>query len=251
MSGENKELEEVKEELKKENVQEEQVKLENKVEKEDVVKGKEKSEKKVSKKKNSILKKILLNKTTVGILFVAIVVVAALIYIRFFAYKNEATLSNKMVLSTITKSSELTTAKLNYQGFAKYDDKGIPVLTKADFSMVYEATARIGIDLKQVKTRVVDPKKDKKGIVWVTLPKATVQEVKIKPDSIEYFNEKVALFNFDDKEDSDKAQSMAEQEAKKQAENMGILEYADMNARDLIKGILAEVVPDNYEIKFE
>ena len=135
MSGENKELEEVKEELKKENVQEEQVKLENKVEKEDVVKGKEKSEKKVSKKKNSILKKILLNKTTVGILFVAIVVVAALIYIRFFAYKNEATLSNKMVLSTITKSSELTTAKLNYQGFAKYDDKGIPVLTKADFSM--------------------------------------------------------------------------------------------------------------------
>ena len=61
----------------------------------------------------------------------------------------------------------------------------------------------------------------------------------------------MALFNFDDKEDSDKAQSMAEEEATKQAENMGILEYADMNARDLIKGILAEVVPDNYEIKFE
>ena len=182
---------------------------------------------------------------------IVIVVAAIAIYIRFFSYKDEATLTNKMVLSTITKSSELTTAKLNFQGFAKYDDKGIPVLTKADFSMIYEATARIGIDLKKVKARVVDPKKDKKGVVWITLPKAEVQEVKIKPDSIEYFNEKVAIFNFDDKEDSDNAQALAEKEARKQAENMGVIEYADMNAKELIKGILSEVVPDNYEINFE
>ena len=197
------------------------------------------------------MKKLLLNKTVIGILLIAVVAIAIVVYIRFFAYKDEATLTNRMVLSTITKSSELTTAKLNFQGFAKYDDKGIPVINKADFSMIYEATARIGIDLEKVKSRVIDPKKDKKGVVWITLPKAEVQEVKIKPDSIEYFNEKVALFNFDDKEDSDKAQTLAEEEARKQAENMGVLEYADMNAKELIIGILSEVVPENYEIKFE
>ena len=187
-----------------------------------------------------------MNKTVIGILLIAVVAIAIVVYIRFFAYKDEATLTNRMVLSTITKSSELTTAKLNFQGFAKYDDKGIPVINKADFSMIYEATARIGIDLEKVKSRVIDPKKDKKGVVWITLPKAEVQEVKIKPDSIEYFNEKVALFNFDDKEDSDKAQTLAEEEARKQAENMGVLEYADMNAKELIIGILSDVVPENY-----
>ena len=212
----------------------------------------EKLEKGVSdKKKKKLIRKLLLNKYVLGGALIGVAVLAVVIYLRVFAFKEEATLSNKMVLSTITKSSELTTAKLNFQGFAKYDDKGIPVLTKADFSMIYEATARIGIDLEKVKSRVIDPKKDKKGVVWITLPKAEVQEVKIKPDSIEYFNEKVAIFNFDDKEDSDKAQALAEKEAKKQAENMGVLEYADMNAKELIKGILSEVVPDNYEVKFE
>ena len=213
---------------------------------------KQKVEKGVNdKKKKSFLKKLLLNKYVISGALIIIAILAVVIYLKVFAAKDEATLTNKMILSTITKSSELTTAKLNFQGFAKYDDKGIPVLTKADFSMTYEATARIGVDLEKVKSRVVDPKKNKKGVVWITLPKAEVQEVKIKPDSIEYFNEKVAIFNFDDKEDSDKAQALAEKEAKKQAENMGVLEYADMNAEELIKGILSEVVPDNYEVKFE
>ena len=75
-------------------------------------------------------------------------------------------------------------------------------------------------------------------------------DVKVHPDTIRYFNESITLFNPNEKEDSDKAQALAEQDAQTHASEMGILELANQQAETLEKGILEGCVLD-YEIKFK
>lgn len=194
------------------------------------------------KSKLKILKKAKL--IMVGIVVLAIV--AVLIYIRFFMYNDTPTLSADYVTAKLTEASELTTAKLVYTGVADYSDDGIPVLTKADFTMVYEATVRAGIDVEKIQTEVDDENR----IVWLSVPSAEVLDVKVHSDTIRYFNESITLFNPNEKEDSDKAQALAEQDAQAHAGEMGILELANQQAETLVKGILEGCVLD-YEIKFK
>jgi hypothetical protein len=68
-------------------------------------------------------------------------------------------------------------------------------------------------------------------------------------NKIKYFDEKFSLFNVDAKEDANKANALAEEEAKKELAGMGILEMANEQAEALIKGLIQDVVPKNYEIK--
>ena len=57
------------------------------------------------------------------------------------------------------------------------------------------------------------------------------------------------LFNVNPKEDANMAQSKAEEEARKEASEMGILEMADKQSEALIKGLLENAVPDDYEFE--
>lgn len=111
--------------------------------------------------------------------------------------------------------------------------------------MIYEATARAGIDVKKIKIE-----QDKMGkTVWITIPKAEILDVKVNSNDITYYDEKFALYNFDSKEDSNKAIVKAEEDAKEKIGNMGILEMADTQAETLIKGLIQDSIPYNYEIK--
>ena len=89
---------------------------------------------------------------------------------------------------------------------SEYKDEGIMFINRSDFVMVYEATARVGIDVKKVKVDVNNLLKT----VTVTIPKAEVLDVKVDMDSIKYFDTKFALLNVDYKEDANKATSIAE-----------------------------------------
>lgn len=196
--------------------------------------------------KKSLIRKLFKHKKLVAFIAVALAAVTVLIYIRFFVYNDAPTLSADYVTAKLTEASELTTAKLVYTGIADYSDDGIPVLTKADFTMVYEATVRAGIDVTKIETKVDDEKR----IVWLSVPSAEILDVKVHPDTIRYFNESITLFNPNEKEDSDKAQALAEQDAQTHASEMGILELANQQAETLVKGILEGCVLD-YEIKFK
>lgn len=195
---------------------------------------------KEEKVKKSFFKKIKI------LLSIIILVAIGVVVASFFFYEKQEKVSNEIVTATLEQASELTTAKLNYKGFAKYKDSGVTFINKSDFLMVYKATMRAGIDLKKVKTEVDDEKK----IIWVKVPKAEIQEVKIDPSSIKYYDEKIALFNTNEKEDANKAQALAEKEAKKEAKNLGVLELADKQAKSLVKGILKDV-SKGYDIKFK
>lgn len=184
-------------------------------------------------------------KSKIIIASVALLLIALCIFLLL--HNNEPKVDTDYLIATLTKSSELTTAKLNYTGISEFKDTGIAVINKADFIMVYHATVRAGINVEDVKITADDINK----IIYVDVPKAEVQEVKVDTSSIKYFDQKFALFNTDEKEDSNKAISLAEEEAKKEAAKMGILKMADEQSATLIKGILANAIPDGYRIEIK
>jgi len=190
------------------------------------------------------IKELIKNKINIYIL--GILLFVGLIFIIYFGLNNKKqTLDITYILARLEKSSELTTSKLTYTGFSEFKDSGIKVINRSDFIMVYEATARAGIDVKDVK--IEDDKITK--TVWISIPKAKILDVKVDSKNIKYYDEGFALFNFNSKEDANKAVALAEESAKKDLKKMGILEMANSQAEALIKGLIQDLVPDKYEIK--
>ena len=184
-------------------------------------------------------------KALMAIGVVAILVVAGGIFMLL--HNDEKKVDTTYLIGMIQESSELTTAKLTYTGMSEFEDTGVGFINKSNFTMVYEATARIGIDVKEVKVKADDINKQ----ILVSVPQASVQEVHVDTQSIKYFDEKFALFNVDQKEDSNEAIALAEEKARIEIQEMGVLEMADTQAASLIKGILANAIPDGYTIVIE
>ena len=159
--------------------------------------------------------------------------------------QSEAELSNTMIEGKLQAANELISAKVNFRGLARYSDEGIPVLTKGDFVMVYTATVKAGIDVKNVGVCVDNTHKT----VYFYIPKSEILDVKVNSDSIEFFDESFTLFNADEKADMAKALQYAEEIAAEDATETGILDLANEQSQTLIKGILEGSVKD-YEMKF-
>lgn len=175
---------------------------------------------------------------------IGIILIGAIVVILL--YRNQTEVYSRDIKAELSVASELTTAKLEYSGYKLYSDEGIPFLTKANFLMVYDATVRAGIDVNDAEIEVDNDK----NIIWLTIPKAEIQDIKVDLNSIKFYDEKFSLFNFNEKEDGVKAQALAEIEAKEKASKMGILELADKQSEAIIKGILEDAVPKNYTFKF-
>lgn len=179
----------------------------------------------------------------VAVISVAVVCIIAVMFLS----NDKGKISSEYIDAMLEKSSELTTAKFNYTGMSEYEDTGIPIINKSDFTMVYKATARAGIDMSGVETRVDNIRK----IIHLSIPKAKVLDVKVDASSIKYFDEKFALLNVNEKEDSNNAIALAEKAAAEEIKNIGVLEMADEQAEALIKGILEEIVPKEYKFEIE
>lgn len=153
----------------------------------------------------------------------------------------DITALNKLLI----EASDLTTAKLNITNIYEHKDEGIKILNRADFTMVYKATVWAGIDMKKVEVIPNDLTK----VIRVNIPKATIQDAKVDSSSIKYFDEKIALFNVDAKEDANKAVVIAENAAKEEAIKTGILELADKQSATLIEGLLSKAIPEGYTLE--
>ena len=193
------------------------------------------------------LSKIVKNKmVTKGLLLLILVLIIAIV-IRTFFYNDKEEITSSYLGTQLSKVGELTTVKLKYDGIAEYKDKGISFVNKSDFVMRYKAEARVGIDLEKVTTKVDNQNK----VVWLTIPKAEIQDVHVDTSDIKYYDEKFSLFNVDEKEDGNKAIELAEKEAKTALKKMGVLESADEQGFTLIKGLLHNAVPSDYEFKLK
>ena len=180
-------------------------------------------------------------KVILGIIIVAVVI---LVCSLLFIYNRKPEVDTEHLNLLLSKSSELTAAKLKITGISDFKDTGITFINRSDFIMVYSATIRAGINMDDVKIESNNIDK-----IYITIPDAQVQEAKVDPTTIKFFDEKLALFNVNEKEDLAEAISLAEEKAKEEAVNTGILELANQQSATLIKGILANAIPKGYEIE--
>ena len=179
------------------------------------------------------------------ILVAVVFIIGAFLTGKFTETIHQQKVDTHYVKALITQSSELTSAKFNYTGMTEYTDSGVAVLNKSNFIMVYEATARAGIDVEKVEVKVNDATKT----VSLTIPKAEIQDVNVDTTTIKYFDEGFAIANFNQKQDNNKAIAMAKEDAKEEITTSGVLEMADQQSEALIKGILQPAIPDDYTFK--
>lgn len=137
----------------------------------------------------------------------------------------------------LEESSELTSAKIQTTGIVEYVDDGVKYVNRADFTMMFKATVRAGIDLEEIEITVNEPEKT----VDVVIPKSRVLETTIGPESIKYFDTKFSIFNPNEKEDATTAMTLAKKKAEEEAPDTGILELADTNNKNLIRSLLTEI----------
>ena len=130
-----------------------------------------------------------------AILAAAAILILGMIAGRYLESSKKPELNTSAITAQISELSQLSTAELAYRGLVRYSQGEITFLTKKEFTMIYDANVKAGVDLGQVQ---MDIKGNK---VSVTLPKAEIQDITIDPDSLEFYDEKFALFNFQDRQE--------------------------------------------------
>ena len=110
------------------------------------------NDKKLNKKKGFNLLSKLLKTTKSKIIFIiSVILIIAILIIGVTVFCKEEKADFSYLNLLLEKSSELTTAKLKIRGIEKYEDAGAMIINRADFIMVYSATIRAGVELKEVK----------------------------------------------------------------------------------------------------
>ena len=150
----------------------------------------------------------------------------------------EPVITMEYVDKKLKNISELSTAEMTYNGLYTIVEGNIPFITQKGFSMTYEAQVKAGIDASAIKVEVTDEE------VLVTLPKAEIQMSYVNPDSIQFYDEKMALFNWTEKTDVTEAISSAEADVAEKADLDGLLERASKQAEYIVKGLLEDAVGD-------
>ena len=76
------------------------------------------------------------------------------------------------------------------------------------------------------------------------MPEAEVQSIEVDPSSIEFYDERYALFNWTDKNDVIDAMSISKEDVTAHANVDGLARKADEQAAGIIKNILAGSIGD-------
>ena len=148
------------------------------------------------------------------------------------AMEPSVSLSATSIQEQLSESSELTTSKLDYRGLVRYENGDIDFLTKKGFTMVYDAEVRAGVDLSQASVELNGRS------ITVQLLMAEVQAISIDPDSIEFYDEAFALFNWDNKQDTTEALVLAKQDAEGKVDQVSMIEQANNQAKTVVESLL-------------
>ncbi len=134
--------------------------------------------------------------------------------------------------------SEFSTAEMVYNGLYTVVEGKIPFITQKGFSMTYTAEMKAGIDASLIQTEITEDK------VIITLPEVEILSIWVDPDSIQFYDEKLALFNWSEKTDVTEAISAAEADMKEKANRDGLMKRASRQAEYMIEGFLEDAVGD-------
>lgn len=146
--------------------------------------------------------------------------------------KKKNTVSSTMIESRLADCSDLTTCSLVYVDLVKYSAGSIPLITKKAFSMIYQANIRAGIDLSQAKVEVLP------RTITIHLPDTVVQSIEVDTDTLRFYDERLALFNWSHKEDIGTAITAA----RKDAEEHANLDHLKNQARAQAEKVIAKLI---------
>ena len=172
-----------------------------------------------------------------------VLVIGAAAYIGITSYikyqqSKKPQVTSALLMSKLEDCSDLTTAEVTYTGLVHYDDGGIPFLTQKKYSMIYSATIEAGIDMSGVEIEVTDDK------VTVTLPEVQVDDPQVDLDSIDFYDESFAIFNWDDKVDGIDAVKVAREDCREKADIDGLKGKAYENAKKIVTELLEDLIGD-------
>ena len=187
------------------------------------------------------------NNVTVIISCITIIVVALVVAFSIYTLKQPTSvaepqptpvptpqITNTLLAGKIEGMSELTTAKLSYNGFLQSADGNIPFLTKKTFFMTYHADVKVGFDLSAVEIEISD------SAITITLPPMNEPEITIDPESIKFYNKDAAIFNWTTKEDAVEAIKAATADVNENADIASLKEQSDSQARTLLASLLKD-----------
>lgn len=180
----------------------------------------------------------------------AVIASVALITVGFMGARlldksDEPKVTATSIEERLSKCSDLTTARLDYRGIIKYEEGDIQYINKKSFSMIYDARIKAGIDLSQAQVTVNDKK------ITVSVPAPEMQDITVDPDSLEFYDEKLALFNWTKKEDTQNAMKKAEEDAAKKAAQTDLLSQAAEQAETVIVTLLAPFTEEGEEYSIQ
>ena len=152
--------------------------------------------------------------------------------------KKEPEITSSFVESKIELVSDLTTAELSYSGVIHYEEGEIPFIDKKTYNMTYTAEVKAGINMDEIQVDIQGDKVD------VTLPEPEIQGIKVDSNSVQFYDESFALFNWDSKEDGVKAISEAEKDVEEHADVEELKIKAKKQSVTIIQELLDSVLDD-------
>ena len=152
--------------------------------------------------------------------------------------EEEPEITIEYINKKLNNISELSTAEMIYNGLYTVVEGKIPFITQKGFSMTYTSEIKAGIDASKIQTEITEDK------VIITLPQAEILSASVDPESIQFYDEKYALFNWSEKEDVKEALIVAQEDMEAKANKDGLLKRASRRADDVILGLLEDVVGD-------
>lgn len=182
-----------------------------------------------------------LNQMTRTVILIAVVVllIMAGVWLKTFLFgKSEPKITAEYITGKMEVASELTTAELTYTGIVQFEDGSIPFLTKKGFTMKYTATVRAGIDFSKIEVDV-----NSKNVI-ITLPETEIQSVHVDSNSIDFYDQSYAIFNWSDKEDVATAIQAAENDVSANANLDELKAKSEEQTEKLLRGILEDTVGD-------
>lgn len=147
--------------------------------------------------------------------------------------KNGSLVSSATIQTQISHLSELATAKLDYRGIVRYENGDIAFINKKGFTMLYTAEVKAGVDLSQASVDVSG------RTITVTLPQASVQSCDIDASSLTFYDQSYAIFNWENKEDAQKALELAQSDAAEKVDETALVDTANEQAVDVVSSMLS------------
>lgn len=177
-------------------------------------------------------------------IIIVLIAVVALLALGFTGAKlldkePKVTVSATSIEERLSQCSSLSTARLDYRGIVKYEQGEIQFINKKGFSMIYDAHIKAGIDLSKAEVKI------RGNTIRIALPDPEIQDIVINPDSLEFYDEQFALFNWTNKDDTAKALGYAKEDANAKVDQTDLLLQATEQAQTVIKTLIMPITEDN------